>query len=670
MAVLQMQKLSICALKKDRKAILELLQASGVMEIAHTSEEDSVFKKSDTIPSRQMFEKNALTADQALDILQEYVPEKKSLLSSLEGKALMEAEQFENVKENAQGVLGDAKKILAFNKQIAEHKAGITKLETQIESLVPWMNLDVPMRCSGTQKTAVLIGAISGEVTLEQIYQAAAEKAPEIAGLDIELVGSDKDQTCIAAVCLTRDEGRLEEALRTIGFARPSQMISEVPAVYVNELREEIVTLNKEIETTAYKLKSYEGSRENLRMLSDYFRIRAQKYEALGELQQSAKTFIMNGYVPKRDVKALEDKLSKDYLLAFTAEDIPEDEDAPVLLKNSDFTASAEGVTSSFGLPAKGELDPTSIMSFCYIFLFGLMLSDAAYGLIVFGACFFALKRYPRMDGGMRKALSLFMYCGVSTLFWGVMFGGYFGDAVNVISKTFFNHEIGIPAVWFVPLNDPMRMLLYSMIFGVIHLYLGLGIKGYTLIHAKKYLDFFCDVVLWYLMLTGLILILIPTELFGSIVQIQVVFPAAVGALAKAMAIIGAAGIFLMSGRSSKNPGLRLALGAYDLYNITGWLSDVLSYSRLLALGLATGVIASVINQMGSMMGNGIFGIIMFTIVFIFGHLFNLAINLLGAYVHTCRLQYVEFFGKFYEGGGREFVPFKQNTKYVDIKEE
>lgn len=670
MAVLQMQKLSICALKKDRKAILELLQAAGVMEIMPIAEEDGVFKKSDTIPSRQMFEKNALTADQALEVLQEYVPEKKSLLSSLEGKALAEAEQFENIKENAQKVLGDAKQLLALNKQIAENKAGILKLETQIESLAPWINLDVPMDCKGTQKTAVLIGAISGAVTLEQIYQTVAEKAPEIEGLDIQLIGADKDQTCIAATCLTCDESKLEEALRTAGFARPSQLIGEVPREYTEELRRQIEKYNKENEATEHKVKAYEGGRENLRMVSDYFRIRAQKYEVLGGLPQSEKTFIVNGYVPKREVKALEDRLTKNYELAFDVEDIPEDEDAPVLLKNSNFTASAEGITSSFGLPAKGEIDPTSIMSFCYIFLFGLMLSDAAYGLIVFGACFYALKKYPRMDAGMHKALRLFMYCGVSTLFWGVMFGGYFGDAVDIISKTFFGHAVTIPALWFVPLNDPMRMLLYSMIFGVIHLYLGLGIKGYMLIHDKKYLDFFCDVVLWYLMLTGLVLILIPTDLFGSIVQIKVVFPAAVGMLAKAMAIVGAVGIFLMSGRSSKNPGLRLALGAYDLYNITGWLSDVLSYSRLLALGLATGVIASVINQMGSMMGNGIFGIIMFTVVFIFGHLFNLAINLLGAYVHTCRLQYVEFFGKFYEGGGREFVPFKQNTKYVDIKEE
>ena len=255
-------------------------------------------------------------------------------------------------------------------------------------------------------------------------------------------------------------------------------------------------------------------------------------------------------------------------------------------------------------------------------------------------------------------------------LFWGVLFGGYFGDAVNIISKTFFGREVSIPALWFVPLNDPMKMLICSMIFGVIHLFLGLGIKGYMYLKNKDTLGFVCDVVLWYMMLIGLVLILLPTELFGSIAQVQIVFPPAVSMLAKWMAIIGAVGILCMSARTTKNPVLRLALGAYDLYNISGWLSDVLSYSRLLALGLATGVIASVVNQMGSMFGGGPVGAVLFIIIFCFGHLFNLAINLLGAYVHTCRLQYVEFFGKFYEGGGREFSPFKQNTKYVDIKEE
>ena len=168
----------------------------------------------------------------------------------------------------------------------------------------------------------------------------------------------------------------------------------------------------------------------------------------------------------------------------------------------------------------------------------------------------------------------------------------------------------------------------------------------------------------------GLILMLLPSELFASIAQMEIVFPGWLNTLAKGLAVIGAAGIVLMSGRGKKNPALRLALGAYDLYNITGWLSDVLSYSRLLALGLATGVIASVINQMGSMLPNNVIGIIFFILIFIVGHSMNLAINLLGAYVHTNRLQFVEFFGKFYEGGGRPFHPFRENTKYAEIKEE
>ena len=131
-----------------------------------------------------------------------------------------------------------------------------------------------------------------------------------------------------------------------------------------------------------------------------------------------------------------------------------------------------------------------------------------------------------------------------------------------------------------------------------------------------------------------------------------------------------AVGIVVFSKRDTKNFGVRLALGAYELYGATSWLSDILSYSRLLALGLATGVIASVINQMGSMMGGGVVGAIVFILVFILGHTLNLAINVLGAYVHTNRLQFVEFFGKFYEGGGSAFKPFSTPTKYIKITED
>ena len=673
MAVLQMQKINICGLKKDRKSILEILQSSGVMEVTKTAEEDSVFQKMDTMSYRQMFEKNALLADQALEVLQNYAPEKKSLLAGLEGKALEEVAHFKRMEKECETILKSVKQILSYEKKIAESKASILKVESQIEGLTPWLNLDIPMKFSGTRKSAVLIGTMTGTVTLEQIYEAVAEKEPSLEAFDVTILGTDKDQTCIVAVCLKKDATKLEDALRAVSFARPSQAVANIPVQQVEDWKNQIQGLKAEIKSLEEQIRSHKDQKKDFEMLSDYYRIRAQKYQVLGDLLQSKKTFLVTGYVPQKDVAQLEEKLVSHYDLAFEQEEIGKEEEPPVLLKNNAVAESAEGVTASFGLPAKGEMDPTSVMALCYIFLFGLMLSDAAYGFIVSLACFIVLKKYKRMESGLRKSIKLFMYCGISTLFWGVMFGGYFGDALDVIARTFFGREVTtpiIPALWFIPLNNPMKLLVYSMLFGTIHLYLGLGMKGYMLLKDKKYLDFVCDVVFWFLLLTGLIFILLPTELFGSIAQMSFVFPPIVGTLAKAFAIVGAVGIVFMSGRSSKNPALRIALGAYDLYNITGWVSDVLSYSRLLALGLATGVIASVINQMGSMLGNNLFGIIGFIIVFIGGHIFNLGINILGAYVHTCRLQYVEFFGKFYEGGGRMFQPFCRKTKYVEFKED
>lgn len=669
MAVLKMQKINLCAMKKNRKRILEAVQAMGVVEVSSWQDEMEGFQKMDTSAQKSQFEKTAAIIDQALEILEKYAPEKKGMLASLAGREFVSSQTFNKAMQDKNLYLSVANEIVQLEKSMAENHANILKMNTKIDNIMPWVSMDIPMNTTGTKNTDVLIGTIEREVTQEQIYEILAANASE-ADVDVTVISTSRNQTCLVVICLKKDRESVEDALRTEGFARVPFLSRKDPAKRIEVLKEKISKLEEENREAEAKMKDLAVNREDLRLISDYFRIRAEKYRVLGNLAQSENTFFISGYVPEKEAGKVADILENRFDAMVEICDPDEGEESPVQLENNVFSASTEGVVESFGLPKKGEIDPTFIMSFFYVFLFGLMLSDAAYGLIISLACGIVLWKYKGMEEGLKKSLRMFFFCGLSTLFWGLMFGGFFGDLVKVVANTFFHKDMTLQAVWFEPLNDPMRLLLYSLLFGIIHLFTGLGIKGYMMIKDGRYLDCLYDVGFWFALLIGLLLLLIPSELFASIAGQTFIFPAFVNVLAKVLTITGLAGIILMSGRRKKNPALRIALGLYDIYGITSWLSDVLSYSRLLALGLATGVIAQVVNSMASMMGDGILGAIFFIVVFIIGHTLNLAINLLGAYVHTNRLQYVEFFGKFYEGGGRPFEPFKQNTKYIRIKED
>ena len=670
MAVLKMQRITVCALKKDRKAILEKLQSMGVLQVDPVLENDSDFKTMDTAGQRMGFEKAAAAVDQALDILDKYVPEKKSVFAALEGRKVITAKTEAQVREKRRELLRTARQISELDRERAEQNSLIAKLENNIESLEPWMNLDVPVKTQSTRRTVLMPGTMPGGTTQEEIYEILAEKAPQAEGADIHIVSSEPGMVYLTVLCMKEDARDVEDALRSAGFARPSHIWDDAPVQEKQELLEQIQDCRKKISQIKEQISTLAREREPLKIVADYYRVRADKYAVLGELPQSHRTFVISGYIPRCEADYVAGDLLERYDCAVDVEELREDEEAPVILKNNPFSANMEGIVESYGLPHKGEIDPTTIMSFFYIFFFGMMLSDAAYGALVALICGILVRKFPGMSQGMKKSLKLFFYCGLSTLVWGILFGGYFGNIVDIVSEKFFGHTVTVPALWFIPLDDPMKLLVYSLLFGVIHLFVGLGIKGYLCLKDKKYMDFFCDVVLWFMLLTGLILMLLPSDIFASIAQTEIVFPPVLNRTAQILAAAGAAGIVLMSGRGHKNPALRLALGAYDLYNITGWLSDVLSYSRLLALGLATGVIASVINQMGSMLPDNLIGVVFFVLIFLVGHAMNLAINLLGAYVHTNRLQFVEFFGKFYEGGGRPVTPFKENTKYTEVKEE
>ena len=663
-----MSRITIYGSKKDRKAVLEFLQRQQCVDISEGGDENAElgFSNMNTTDSQSEFMRERTVGEKALDILERYAPSEKGLLSSFEGRKTLSAEEYYKYVDDIPEMMRIANRITEAADEIAERRGRIVRRMTELDELSPWMGLDVPLSETGTKESACLIGtfpeALTEEKLLERYY--SEDGVPPVYA---EIVNVLPQQTCAFMLCSKKHAAECENRLRAIGYSGMKTSNRGIPAERAEQARREISALEDEIAALEKEIVSYKGARSSLQFMVDYYAMRTEKYNVLSKLSQRNRVFVITGYVPTKAAPSLTAALEHKYNAAVETEDAPED--APVMLKNKYLTEPVEGIVRTFAMPTKGEIDPTGIMAFFYYILFGMMLSDAAYGLIMTLGCFFALKKFKSMEPDMKKTLRMFMYCGISTMFWGVMFGSYFGDVVPTVSRTFFGKEVTIPPLWFEPVKDPMKMLMFSFVIGIIHLFTGLGIKLYQCIKAKDWAAAFGDCIFWYMLVGGGILYLFRVDMFLSMAGLTTKLPAVWGTVAAVIAGIGALGILLFTAPQNKM-GKRLAKGAYSLYGVTSWLSDILSYSRLLALGLATGVIATVFNKMGSMFGGGVVGAIIFVIVFVIGHTLNLGINALGAYVHTNRLQFVEFFGKFFEGGGREFSPFAAHTKYYKFKEE
>lgn len=670
MAVLQMQHIYICGLKKERKQILEQLQRSGVVEISEMKQDNNVFIKQDVTSAVSALKKNVATAKEAILILDAYTQKKSSMLAVLNGRKVITGKAYDDFYKKHDYITRISNRICSIPKQIAEQKAEILKLKAQKEILSPWVLLDIPLNYKGTKSTSVFLGTLPNSWSYDEIYSILAEFMP----VDVKIISSSREQTCIFVLCEKQKSDEVYNSLRSAGFSYVSSLSDIVPAAGIKEIDDQIETAEKEISDLGKEIKSYDKNRDDIMFLYDFETMRSDKYEVINLMLQSRNTFVISGYVADRDKNLAESALTGKYEVAVEFEQPSEDEDTPILLKNNSFARPLEKTIESFSLPGKGEIDPTSAVSLFYYMLFGLMLSDAVYGAVIAFACAAGLIFYRRnLEDSVRNTLKMYLFCGIATIFWGVMFGSYLGDIVDVVSKTFLGKTVSIPPLWFFPIKDPMRMLVFCMIIGITHLFFGLGMKLVQCIRQKNYKAIIYDVFFWYMLLIGSILKLLSMKMFTNILGLSSPLSASVGNVGGIVAVIAALGIIMTNGRESKNPFKRFLKGLYALYGITGYLSDILSYSRLLALGLATGVICSVVNQMAGMLGGsfkGPIGVILFIIVCILGHTLNIAISALGAYVHTTRLQYVEFFGKFYQGGGHKFSPFGVETKYYKIMEE
>lgn len=673
MSKVPMKRIFICGMQEDKNSIIDLLQRKGVVEISENTEEDEDcdLKTDDTMADRIESDRKASVCERALEILENNAPDPEAgLFKSLEGAGSIDLKEYEDRALKNDDYYKTAEKLIALDKKIAEAKADIPKCETKIETLRPWLSFDLPLDFEGTKESAAFIGSVPDKKELSEIYEGLVSGLDDNVGVDVSIISSSDDMTCIFVVCLRKDKAQIEEALKNINFSK-AQLSKTVPAQEVKNLEAQIAEDNKFIAACVEEVKAFSSERDDLKFLEDYYSARADKYDALGKLRQTRRTFFLEGYIPTRYAGAITELLQKRFDAIVKVEEPAEDEDVPVELKNGVLTDPMETIVESYSLPGNGEIDPSVITAVFYYIFFGLMLADVGYGLLMVAGTGIVLMKCKNIKPGMKKMMKLFFYCGIATMFWGAMFGSFFGDSVTVIATTFFNRpDIKFPVLWFEPINEPMKELVFAFALGIIHIFTGLTIKLYQCIKAKAYKDAVYDVIFWYMFVGGGIVYLLTMPMITGMLSLGFTLSPTVGTISGAAAIAGCIGVVLTGGRESKNWFKRILKGAYSAYGVSSYLSDVLSYSRLLALGLASSVISTVFNKMGSMLGATWYGALLFLAVFLVGHAMNLAINVLGSYVHTNRLQYVEFYGKFYDGGGRAFTPFKENTKYYKVKED
>ncbi len=638
MAIVDMNKISLVGLETQKHQILSFLMKKGTVQIDDSStlieEELKEFLQKDGDEDRVSICEQKLTViSQAISTLNIVSKRKKPLFSSPQESKKLSAEKAEEL-------YSFALEVNSLSRRIIELKASENTLKSKIDIMTPWMNLNVPLESLGTKFSYMALGTLPSSVNLESIEIKLAEVAKEST---IGIINNDK---IISYVYLIAHKDVYETAIDTIkefGFSivsfsdnegTPSQVIKNCGHLVAKSENE-----RADIDSQFIKMSE---RLPDLEKLYDYFNMEKEQANILSNLVKTKTSFTFNGWLPAEESKLIEKELTEKFECCVYIEPGDKKEDIPILLENNAFVEPFESITSMYSLPRSSNMDPNSMVALFYAIFYGMMLSDAGYGLVMTVLCgFIALKYKPA--GGLGKMTRMLALCGITATVWGFIFGSIFSGLIPMTGLL-------------DPLVDVMPIMGISILFGITHLYVGLGMKAYMYIRDGNPLAVIWDVISWYLFVTGVIILIAPTvmpDLSSTILNVG-----------KVLAISGVILLIATQGRDQKSLFGKLFGGAKSLYGITGYFGDILSYLRLMALCLSTGVIGKVINLLAGMAGPlGIF-------ILLIGHVINFLLGALGAYVHTSRLQYVEFFGKFYEGGGKAFNPFKLKSKYVYFKEE
>lgn len=650
MSVSTMKKLTVFSSEKDADRIVRRLMNLRCVEIAATD------CKQETLPLTRMrcsmpsecSDERMAELRQAIAELTPYTTRTKRLGRDLH-KIRREDFYADGRADAAWQTVRDSAALRARLDAIAAEEARLRRLA---DSLAPWSELDLPFDELSTAQTAVFLGSLPPASTAELLLE---ELAPLHAFC--EIVSENKSGVYVAVTYHKADEDRVTAILAGRGFVRAlpegvTEGTAQENLIHIDEALERHAV---EAEREKERFFALAEHLEDVEILYDLLMTDRLAVSHRQKLAQSRTCTVLEGWVPTFTQDAVEAELAR-FDCAYALDDPSEDEEPPVLLRNNRFAMTFEWVIGMYAYPKYGRFDPTFIMSIFYFILFGMMFADVGYGLLLTLACFGGV-RLMHPKPGLRRMMYMFGFCGISSMVQGVIFGGWFGDlptalmtnVLHVNVDTGVGHFFG-SGLWFNPLDDPMTFLILSLAVGGVHLVAGMAVRFYVLCKDGQAGEALCTILPFWVLFAGLVLLLLMPSI-GTYV-----------------ALAGVALILVLNGYGVRNPIKRLIKGLGGLYGLINYASDLLSYSRILALGLVAGVIAKVINLI-TMMGSNAIGFVVMLIVLIAGHVLNLAINVLGTFVHTSRLQYIEFFGKFYEDGGRPFEPALPSEEYTEEME-
>jgi len=649
MAIAKMHKVYLVGHQAEKERVLAILQQSGMMEISDIREEDADFEawapllESDqALEAVQELDSRLGEVRFALDFLNRYYPAKKSMLEALSGnkRRYTEAE----IKTAAGGWAETASKVYADLRRLDDRLMALRNEETRLlnlkSQLAPWTGFPVPLQeVRATAAVRMELG------TLPAAEVPALREGLSLAAADsfiLEEVRTDRRESFIYLAYPAGSSEEVQTALKERNFTRQAfPGLTGTPSDNLNQVEKELAAL--EVQRTEARVQAGQQVefREALSFYQDYLTIERDKQQVVQNLGRTGCSFVMDGWIREKDLAALKKGLTTCETVEVVSRPPANGEAFPVVLENNRLVAPFEFVTKLYGTPGPYGIDPTMSLTPFFIVFFGLCMTDAGYGVVIALLAALGLWKLKGSEA-VRKLMWVLFAGGISTIIFGALLSGWFGMEV-----------LGAP-LFFNALADPMRMLVYSLALGLIQVFFGMGIQFYRNIRAGKVLDAVFDQALWFVFLVGLLMMAAPP----------------LSGIGRVMALAGAVGLVLTQGRSQPTLVKKFLSGLVALYGVTGYLSDVLSYSRLLALGLATGVIALAINTMAGLLGGSVIGYLIMGILLIGGHTFNLVINTLGSYIHSSRLQYIEFYNRFYEGGGRPFTPFRLKARHLEVAPE